>query len=271
MHSNRERADIEAYVRNHGRQQGWNAVECEAAVTRLTGISDCMRQLRRAVESWRRAGPNDAAVQRAVAQTFDAFRAWVVQFGPLRLRLHHADVRTMEGWTLPRNEADVEQPPLACLYRDGLVGLQFQPELIPDELRSLIGLLANWGKREGDDASTWLLSLGLRSIRAEFSPPMPGRLAGTLAAELPGELRCVAYAAVLNAARGAAQPSDSRHAITVAHADDLQEFGLSRESVHRLLSEGPDAVGLTRPSATLTDSYRASYADPGLRALRVHR
>jgi hypothetical protein len=256
---------VDAWAREHQLPEP----ERDQLRRKLASLLDWLKLFRRALGAVRRYDANHPGWRQACDELLARTRAHLRAFGALTLRLGPGDSYSDEGIALPQVlDGEGEGHTFFCLFRDGIVALHLKPGVQPGELEALLAVVAANGRRDGDDAVTWLWSGRHRHLRLEIEPAMGPRLAATLHAADPSDLALGAYLAPLRAASADA-PLDDEPRIERNQLAALTGLGVDPTTAERLLRGGAPAGTFAAPGPDIAQNLRAWFEEPNERASRA--
>lgn len=257
----RDSHELGEQVDSYVRQRGLSAAEAAVLRQKLAALLDWVKLFRRAAATARRHDATHPNRRRAADEVVRVTRNHVRTFGALTLRIGPGDAFSDEGLALPHVlDSDLEGYTFFALFRDGIIGFSIKPGFEPAEVEALLEVVAANGRREGDDAVTWLWAGRHRHLRLEVEPSLSPRVAATLRARNPDDLATGAYMSAFLAATPELR-APRVVAIGREYAANLTGYGVDPETVERLLTTGAPATQFPPPSQHIADNYARVFSD----------
>lgn len=223
------------------------AEEADRLRRKVTSLHDWVKLFRRKLSATRRHDANHPVARAAADELLNRTRLHLRTFGALTLRIGPADTTSEEGIPLPQLlDGEHEGHTFYCLFRDGICTLQFKPGIEQGELDALLEVVAANGRRDGDDAVTWLWSGRHRHIRIEVESSIGPRLAAMLFARSAQDVSLAGYVGALRAALPDHLPAPEA-LVGREHAASLAPWGVDPAQVELLLTRGAPATAFPQP------------------------
>jgi len=226
------RNDIQEFAYAWARAQDLSTAAEKRLVSRLHQLGDWMRTLRRTLGIVRQYGPSHPSAARSSQECFDSTSQFLRTHGPVSVTLGPLEMTSEEGFPLIA-ASEVDTHPLYALFRDGIVRLSLRLGLERSEFDALMSVLAAGGRRDGDDAVTWLWTGRHRHLRLEIEPSVSPKLARTLLSRAPDDPSLSHYLSTL-----LTLTPDEEMCVERKDAPSLRGQGIDPVKVERLLSKG---------------------------------
>lgn len=260
---------VEAFVRTYVTEHNLERPQAARLLNRTIQTLEWLKSFRRMMGYVRRYGMQHPTAQQQLMVLYDTTRKHLREFGPLTLKFGPGESTTAEGFTLPHAQGtDLESYTFFCLFRDGVSSLTLKPGLLAGELGALLEVVAARGRREGDDAMTWLWSGRHEHIRMELEPTISPRVAAAMLARDDDDPLIEAFMTTLHAAGPARELAIEEH-VTRSSAPSFRPQGVDPRLVEHELTGGDMRPGLGAPSAHERTTLRTAFLDPDDRAARA--
>jgi hypothetical protein len=267
-HDNRA---VDAFVDGCVTRHNLNAEQAVRLGERTSRAIDWIKSFRRAMGYVRRYGVQHRTARQRIAVTYHETRNLLGEFGAFTLNFGPAETSTADGFVLPPADGtDLESYTFFCLFRDGITSLTLQPGLLAVELESLLEVVAARGRREGDDAVTWLWSGRHPHVRLELEPTISPRVAAAMLARDDDDPMIEAFVRTLEAA-SPDRVLDPVEYVMKSHAAAFRDQGIDPRIVEHELTGGGLRPDLEPIAMHERDAFRAAYVDPDDRRTRGER
>ncbi len=268
---NREPRTVPTFVAEYARANDLDAEAAQLLTVKTNDVQSWVKAFRRALGYAERYPVGHPSRVRAIEAILETTQRYVASYGTLQLEFHAEGPRTLEGYLLPRaTEADQDDNLFYPLFRDGVSNVTFRAGVGHFELDTLMEIIANRGRRDGDDAMTWLWSVRFRCIFFEAETSLTPDVVGALFGSERNDLAVGAFIDALEAAGPFSYGSDSRTTFTGEHLAILGDQGLDVESAEGMLTGDDNPYEKIVPISDATrEAVRTAYGDPAERARRA--
>lgn len=266
----RDGRELTEFVEQYARANALDADQARLLREKLSELLEWLKLMRRTLGYVQRYRPSHPSRQQSSAVLYDATRKFVQRFGRLALTFGPGETFSEEGFVLPQSlDTGMEGYTFFCLFRDGIVALTLMPGITPEELETLLEVVAANGRRDGDDAMTWLWSGRNPHLRIVVEPSMSPRVVAALLSSHPDDPLLGAYYRVLHSAGPSFREHDAIPEVARRHAELLRAYGLDPDRVERLLSGQGSHAELAPPGEQARAGYRSFFEDDNDRAARI--
>jgi len=265
----RDNRSVETFVREYAEAHDLTREQAARLQDRTSATMEWLKSFRRCMGYVRRYGMKHPTAQQQLMVLYDRTRKMLRAFGPLTLHFGPGESQTTEGFELPHAQGtDLESYTFFCLFRDGISSMTLKPGLLAGELGSLLEIVAARGRRDGDDAMTWLWAGRHEHIRIELEPTISPRVAAAMLARDDDDPLIEAFMMTLNAADPKRKLAIEEH-VTRSEAPSFRPQGMDPRLVEHELGDGDMRPGLGTPSDHERAGFRAAYLDPEDRMARA--
>lgn len=252
---NRSGVDLSTFVQEYAENHGLSAADRQRVHDRHLAATSWLKILERLVMK-RRAGQHLTE-----APLIEATRAYHFEHGELAFRLGPGDTFSPQGYGFPRAQLEEEsQYVFYGLFRDGIIGIALLPGVSDTELRTLLDVLVAEGRREGDDALTWLWAQGHDSMRLAVRPDVTPRTAAAMVQNRVADPRWSTYLRALAQATDAASPPADKAVRGEPVA--LSAYGIAPDLAAKLAPDAPAPDWCAPPDDGVRVQYRTFMTDP---------
>lgn len=260
----RDERDLQTVVGTWAQANGASEETAQRTRDKLLSVLEWLRALRRLVHTSRRYDISHPTRVEATDQALDGLKPILRRYGALTLHLSLTAVFSEEGIALPSIlDADAEGhgQVFHSLSRDGVTKITFKPGIERDEIEHLVEVVAHDGRRDGDNAVTWLWDGRLKHIRVELDPTLAPHAAALAASRGGNDPIVQTYLLALKQAGPDARTRDERPRITTAQADALAALGVTHELV-ALYQQNPQLeAGHLAIAAEVAAQAQAEYSN----------
>lgn len=255
-----------AYAVSHG----LDASQHDLLVAKTDAVVDWLKRFRRTLSFAKRYPHDHPQRQSVVDELLQETGSFTSRFGDLVLVLAPDHSETSEGFHLPPETGhEFGHYTFYPMFRDGIARLAVHPGASRFDLDLLLDVVASDGRRDDDDAYTWIWRERPPCLTVVVEPSLTATSATSLAAHDAEDPALHAFLEALSAAGPFYSGSDGRTTFNADTLEGLARQGIDPEYARRLLLDR-DASQLLHPvDPDAAAQLRRLYSHAGDRDARL--